>query len=98
MVILNHTFQGRPKSVEAKAGSDGISIMSLILVFHNDGTGIEEASNYDVEVLIGDGTRAGSRSLWKARVEGHDRSQPWWELVLAFLKKMPSTRKRLRNV
>ena len=59
--------------------------MSLILVFHNDGTGGQEDANYDVQVLIGDGTTNGSRAIAAGRVEGHDRATGWVELVSTFL-------------
>lgn len=60
--------------------------MSLILIFHNDGTGGQHDANYDVEVLIGDGTVDGSRTLSSGRVEGHDRAQEWDVLVSRYLR------------
>ena len=77
--------------------------MSLIITFHNVGSdhgsptaGQEtveththsETYTYTVEVLVGDGTRYGSRTLWTDRVTGFDRREPWWELIIALLKKM----------
>ena len=59
--------------------------MSLILVFHNDGTGGETDANYDVSVLVGDGTKKGSTEIARGRVEGHDRSCGWRALVDWFL-------------
>lgn len=63
--------------------------MSLILVFHNDGTGATHldggAANYEVEVLVGDGTRSGSLTLAIGRVEAHVRADGWEALVRRFL-------------
>jgi len=59
--------------------------VALILCFHNDGSGSDAAANYNVEVLIGDGTARGSRTLIRGRVEGHDRADGWERLVLQFL-------------
>lgn len=64
--------------------------MSLILVFHNDGTGTIESDigNYNVQVFIGDGTPQGSRTISAGRVEGHPRSDGWEVLVQKYLDKL----------
>ena len=59
--------------------------MALILVFVNDTTGTPPLANYNVEVLIGDGTRAGSATLWTGRVTGHLRASGWQPLFKRFL-------------
>ena len=60
--------------------------MSLILVFHNDGTGGESDANYNIRVLIGDGTAQGSRVIDGGRVTSHNRAEGWRRLVWRFLK------------
>jgi hypothetical protein len=47
----------------------------LIVLAHNDGTGSNESANYNVEVRINEGT------IWKGRIEGHDRSEGWTTLL-----------------
>lgn len=59
--------------------------MALILVFHNDSTGGETDANYNVEVMIGDGTAERTRTIAKGRVEGHDRGDGWEALTRRFL-------------
>lgn len=54
--------------------------MALIVVFHNDGTGPDQAANYDVTVYVGDGSLK-SRRIYDGRVEGHDRQIGWEALV-----------------
>ncbi len=49
--------------------------MSLIVVFHNDGTGLEHDSNYDVTAYVN------QSKIWSGRVEGHHRKDGWAELV-----------------
>lgn len=51
-----------------------VSIVSLIVVFHNDGTGDTRTGNYDVTVYLND------TALWVGRVEGHQRGD-WRDLV-----------------
>lgn len=64
--------------------------MALILVFHNDSTGGETDANYNVQVMVGDGTPARTRDIAKGRVEGHDRADGWAALVRRFLDEHPS--------
>ena len=67
--------------------------MALILVFHNDGTGdsitgpFNGIGNYNVQVLVGDGTPLGSNIIARGRVEGHARGDGWQKLVQLFLDK-----------
>ena len=49
--------------------------MSLILIIHNDGTGTDEAANYDVEV------RVNHHVIGVTRVTGHRRRDSWDVLV-----------------
>ena len=59
--------------------------MALILVFHNDGTGGETDANYNVQVMVGDGTVERTHTIATGRVEGHNRSHGWSELVRQFM-------------
>ena len=63
--------------------------MALILCFHNDATGNEASANYDVEVVVGDGTRTGSRTIARGRIEGHNRKDGWERLVMEYLLQRP---------
>ena len=49
--------------------------MALILTFHNDGTGPDNAANYNVVV------RVNSRVIHEERIEGHNRADGWATLV-----------------
>jgi hypothetical protein len=60
--------------------------MALILVFVNDTTGPDNAANYNVRVLIGDGTEDRSRTIAIGRVEGHPRADGWAALVQRFVR------------
>ena len=66
--------------------------MSLILVFHNDGTGHESAANYNVRVMIGGGTVANSRTIATGRVSGHSRPEGWEVLVRRWLNSLEAIR------
>lgn len=59
--------------------------MSLILVLRNDAKELSELSNYTCEVLVGDGTPERSTTLFRARVEGHQRSLGWIALTQMLL-------------
>ncbi len=59
--------------------------MALILVFHNDSTGGQTDANYDVEVLVGDGTKERSRRIASGRVEDHNRGDGWKALVRSYV-------------
>ena len=52
----------------------------LIVKVHNDGTGTEESSNYNCEVLV---TLSPTNliTIAKVRVEGHNRADGWRELL-----------------
>lgn len=63
--------------------------MALILVFHNDATGGERDANYNIQVIIGDGSEARSRTIETGRVEKHNRGDGWAVLVRTFLDSRP---------
>lgn len=48
----------------------------MIIKIQNDGSGTKEMGNYDCSVSVND------KELWHGRLEGHDRSVPWQELIL----------------
>lgn len=54
--------------------------MSLILIAHNI-SNLAENSDYNYEVLVGDGTPQRSRTIVKGKITGHLRSKGWKELV-----------------
>ena len=58
--------------------------MSLVLIFHNK-SALADVSDYDVTVRVGDGTRAGSRTLFEGEIKGHLRSDGWQVLVQRLL-------------
>uniref|UniRef100_A0A6M3LIK4 Uncharacterized protein n=1 Tax=viral metagenome TaxID=1070528 RepID=A0A6M3LIK4_9ZZZZ len=58
--------------------------MALILTFVNE-SHLAPISNYRVEVLVGDGTKAGSRVIARDRVMQHRRDDGWEVLVQQFL-------------
>jgi len=68
--------------------------MALILVFVNDTTGTPPLANYKVEVLIGDGTRTGSATLWTGHVTGHPRAHGWQALFERFLHMLRQEKQR----
>lgn len=47
----------------------------LIVTLHNDGTGPDEAANYDYRVYVN------STLIGSGRVEDHDRTQAWPALL-----------------
>lgn len=55
--------------------------MALIVIFHNDSTGTDTSANYNVRVLVGDGTAAKSHTIAIERVEGHNRADGWRVLL-----------------
>lgn len=59
--------------------------MALILVFHNDSTGTDDAANYNVRVMMGNGTKERTHDIAGGRVEGHNRADGWQALVQRFL-------------
>lgn len=66
--------------------------MALILTFVNK-SHLADISDYEVEVLIGDGTRSRSQTIAKGEVKGHRRADGWEALVLDFV--MQARKKKL---
>lgn len=62
--------------------------MALIVVFVNK-SGLAPVSDYDVEVLVGDGTPERSKTLYRGRIEGHKRDKGWQMLVQQFVAHLP---------
>lgn len=58
--------------------------MALILVFVNRSS-LAPISDYDVEVLVGDGTAERSRTIARGQVQNHTRTDGWEALVQRFL-------------
>ena len=58
--------------------------MALILVFVNK-SDLAEISDYDVQVLVGDGSDEHSKTIHQGRHTGHKRSDGWEALVRAYL-------------
>ena len=54
--------------------------MALILVFVNK-SNLADVSDYDVQVMIGDGTPERSHVIKTCRIEGHRRADGWEALV-----------------
>ena len=52
----------------------------LVITFHNDGTGTDEAANYDVEVSVTLTPRQ-LQTLWTGRIENHNRAHGWGSLL-----------------
>ena len=52
----------------------------LIVRLRNDGTGVRGCGNYDVEVLVTTSPTE-LETVWRGRVEGHDRAAGWPELL-----------------
>lgn len=61
--------------------------MALILTFRNI-TQLAPESDYEVEVLVGDGTREGSKLLHHGTAIGHVRSDGWETLVIDYMTKI----------
>lgn len=61
-----------------------LPVMSLIVVIQNM-SGLAPISNYRYQVLVGDGTIAGSRILAAGELVGHARSDGWPKLVQLLL-------------
>ena len=60
--------------------------MALILVFANK-SNLAPVSDYNVQVMIGDGSVERSRTIYSGEVTGHKRSDGWLELVARLVKK-----------
>ena len=65
--------------------------MALILVFVNK-SDLAAVSDYDVEVLIGDGTVVNSRTIHRQAVYGHVRADGWEVLVQRMLNEHAAQR------
>ena len=59
--------------------------MSLIIVLRNKSS-LAPVSDYDYEVMVGDGTPARSTSLEHGEVIGHKRDEGWEMLMEHFMK------------
>ena len=60
--------------------------MALIVVFVNK-SNLAEISDYDVKVLIGDGSAERSHVIYQGEITGHKRSDGWLELVARLVEK-----------
>lgn len=58
--------------------------MALIIVFVNKSE-LAPVSDYDYEVMVGDGSVGRSRTIERGRVTGHTRADGWDELVALML-------------
>lgn len=58
--------------------------MSLIVVATNK-SALAPVSDYNYEVLIGDGTRAGSYTITCGEIKSHTRSDGWKKLIQRIL-------------
>lgn len=54
--------------------------MSLVVIVQNISQ-LAPISDYNYEVLVGDGTRARSKVLATGTIKRHDRAQDWTALV-----------------
>lgn len=59
--------------------------MSLIIVFRNISM-CAPVSDYVCEVMIGDGTAQGTRTIDKRTIKGHKREDGWEALVQKLVK------------
>lgn len=59
--------------------------MSLIIVLRNT-TALAPVSDYDYEVLVGDGTPERSRTIATGHLTGHVRAHGWQALVAQLLR------------
>ena len=57
-----------------------VVLVALIVVIHNDATGDDEHSNYDVSVRVTI-TPTRLKTIWSGRVEGHRRGDGWPALL-----------------
>jgi hypothetical protein len=58
--------------------------MALIICFVNK-SHLAEVSDYNVEVLVGDGSATHSHTIYRGEVKGHTRSDGWQKLVQKML-------------
>ena len=59
--------------------------MSLVVVVRNISQ-LSPISDYEFEVLVGDGTRTNSHLIASGQVKGHERAKGWQELVKRVLE------------
>lgn len=60
--------------------------MALIIALVNT-SNLAPVSNYNYEVLVGDGTASRSKVIARGSVEGHIREEGWQKLVQKMLDK-----------
>lgn len=58
--------------------------MALIVVFTNQSQ-LAPISDYNVRVLVGDGTPEGSKTLFVGKLEGYHRDKGWALLIKEFI-------------
>lgn len=58
--------------------------MALIVIFTNKSQ-LADISDYNVRVLVGDGTPERSKTLFAGTIEGHRRDDGWAQLVKQFI-------------
>lgn len=58
--------------------------MALIIVFTNV-SHLAPVSDYNYEVLVGDGTPERSQTIVSGKIHGHERDKGWAELVKRLL-------------
>lgn len=61
--------------------------MALILVFVNK-SDLAAISDYDVQVLVGDGTPERSRTIHRGEIKGHNRNDGWQKLVADYMRQL----------
>lgn len=62
--------------------------MALIVVATNK-TGLAPISDYNFEVLVGDGSPERSHTIAHGSIEGHARADGWKALIARILKEAP---------
>ncbi len=62
--------------------------MALILILTNK-SNLAPISDYNYEVLVGDGTREGSATIVAGKIAGHTRADGWQVLVEKLLSLHP---------
>jgi hypothetical protein len=62
--------------------------VALILVFVNKSKTLPSVCDYDVQVLVGDGTPERSTTLLHRTVKDHLRSDGWEALVTKFMQEL----------
>lgn len=62
--------------------------MALIVIFVNK-SDLADVSDYNVQVLVGDGTPARSTVLYEGQVKDHERAKGWQMLLQQFVAHLP---------